>query len=70
MRLWALQRAKNKCDRCNVYVKGFNAIPHHKKPYSECENHEEAFGPDNIVILCRSCHGIVEKLGRTTNHKG
>jgi len=70
MRLWALERAGNKCSNCNCPVKGFNAIPHHIKPYAQCKTHEEAFGPDNIIIVCRSCHGKIENLGRTTNHKG
>ena len=70
MRLWALERAKHKCNKCKKKIKGFDAIPHHKKPYSKCENVEEAFGPDNIKILCRSCHSKLERLGRVINGKG
>lgn len=69
-RLWAMARGKEQCEQCGKHLSGYDAVIHHKKPYKECQNYIEAFGPNNIVLVCRSCHGKIECLGRNINHKG
>ena len=60
---WALVRANNKCERC-----GSDDIRqlrvHHKKAYKKCKDDIEANSPNNLVVLCVSCHAKVEALGR------
>lgn len=58
---WALVRANGKCERCGL-ENGLTA--HHKKPYRECKDDIEANSPKNLIVLCRSCHAIVERLGK------
>jgi len=69
-KLWAMAREKRKCQKCHKIISGFNAIIHHIKPYSKCKDHIEAFGPQNIMLLCRSCHAKIENLGRNKRRKG
>ena len=60
---WALVRANSKCEQCGN-SKGSELRVHHKKAYKECKNDIEANSPNNLVVLCVSCHAKVEALGR------
>jgi len=68
-KLWAMERENGKCQKCKKKVQGYDAIIHHIKPYSDCKNYIESFGPKNILLLCRSCHAKIEHLGRIRNKK-
>lgn len=70
--LWPEQRAKalrrdqHRCQRCGITEpehreqadRGLHV--HHKTPYREFEDDEEAHNVENLISLCDSCHMIVE----------
>lgn len=65
---WSEQRQKARerdghtCQRCGVDKSNTDVSisVHHKTPFREFDDHEKANRLENLICLCRSCHGIVE----------
>lgn len=59
----ALERDGHKCQICGRGVEdiGRNPDVHHIVPYGDFDDHEEANRLDNLISLCPSHHGKVEK---------
>lgn len=51
------------CERCGK--SGERLVVHHIKPYRECKDASEANSMANLIVLCESCHGKADYLGRT-----
>jgi len=65
IRLWALERAGYKCQRCGIPNSGVRRlIVHHKVPYAKASDVIEACAPENLEVLCEKCHSKVELLGK------
>lgn len=65
-RLVALERAGNKCEKCDrdlSKVKRF-AI-HHEIPAHEFTDPEDSHTLDNLKVICQSCHAKEHNLGKT-----
>lgn len=66
---WANQRDKARerdnwrCQRCGVKESDISREldVHHKKPYRKFEDKENANKLENLITLCRSCHGKMER---------
>lgn len=58
IRAFCYQRDKGKCNRCRRFVFGKAAHAHHVIPIHKDSSLK--LDPDNIMILCSSCHPIVE----------
>lgn len=57
-----LERDSYKCQHCGVGRDELGQCPdvHHTTPIREFENPEEAHFSENLITLCRSCHGKAE----------
>ena len=64
-RQWAIVRANSQCEDCGAVNSALDV--HHIKPYRQCKDAVEANSPRNLVVLCDSCHGKREALGKITN---
>ena len=62
-RQWALVRANERCERCDAPKKYGDLGVHHIKPYQFCKSDMEANAPNNLLVLCRSCHSKIHRLG-------
>ena len=60
-RQWALVRANSKCEQCGILG---NLDVHHKKAYKNCKDDIEANSPNNLIVLCDSCHMTLEQTGK------
>lgn len=52
-----LNRDNKKCQKCNEIR---NLVVHHVKPYHCFSTYVEANKLDNLITLCRKCHGLEE----------
>jgi len=62
------------CQRCGTEVVGGStneddATVHHITPVDSFDTYEEAHHMENLVLLCRSCHGKVENRSEWTEDK-
>jgi 5-methylcytosine-specific restriction endonuclease McrA len=62
-REWALIRAQGKCENCGKALKYHDYGVHHIKPYRLCKSDAEANMMSNLIVLCRSCHSKIDRLG-------
>lgn len=60
---WALVRANECCEKCGASKAPGVLNVHHLLPYKFCKNDAEANSPGNLVVLCRSCHAQIHRLG-------
>jgi len=58
----ARQRDDYTCQRCGIQKpeNGSEITVHHKTPIREFDDYEQANRLENLISLCRSCHGKVE----------
>jgi len=57
-----VRKRDGECQKCGKVPRNRNLDVHHIKPVREFDNFENAHSDENLVSLCRSCHGKVEKL--------
>ena len=62
-RQWALVRANEHCEHCGAAKKYGDLGVHHVRAYRFCKTDAEANSPKNLIVLCRSCHARVHRLG-------
>ena len=67
-RQWAIVRANNRCEMCGQTNSGLDV--HHKKAYGQCKDDVEANSPNNLIVLCDSCHMKIEATGKIPARKG
>ena len=65
-------RANERCEQCGAEKQPGVLNVHHLTPYKFCKNDAEANAPDNLMVLCRSCHAYLHRLGEIVerNEKG
>jgi len=65
----ALVRANEHCERCGKPKVYGDLGVHHIKAYQLCKTDAEANSPKNLIVLCRSCHSKVHRLGEIAPHQ-
>lgn len=59
------------CQLCGAGRDEFNQVPdvHHIRPIRDFDRPEQAHYPDNLVQLCRQCHGSLEQIPVHRQHE-
>ena len=56
-------KIKVMCEQCGKVFVASDYGVHHRKAYRNCKNDMEANSPNNLIVLCRSCHSKADRLG-------
>lgn len=60
-----VRKRDGECRKCGKTADDRNLDVHHIKPVRKFENVEKAHNEENLVALCRSCHGEIERLSES-----